>query len=93
MHRPPHILNASTNLLGICFVIVTGLRLASADARSWADEIVWLAALLLFTSAVSAYLAIRNHGVRKWQVALADWTFLGGISTLAMAVVIAAIYL
>jgi hypothetical protein len=31
--------------------------------------------------------------VRKWQVALADWTFLGGISALAMAVVIAAIYL
>jgi hypothetical protein len=93
MHRPPHILNASTNLLGICFVIVTGLRLASADARSWADEIVWLAALLLFTSAVSAYLAIRNQGIRKWQVALADWTFLGGISALALAVVIAAIYL
>ncbi len=93
MHRPPHILNASTNLLGICFVIITGLRLASANARSYADEVAWLAALLLFTSTLSAYLAIRNHGARRWQVRLADTTFIGGVCALALSVVIAAVYL
>ena len=93
MHRPPHILNASTNLLGICFIIITGLRLASANGRSYADEVAWLAALLLFASALSAYLAIRNHGIRTWQVAVADWSFLAGICALAAAVVIAAISL
>jgi hypothetical protein len=93
MHRPPHILNASTNLLGICFIIITGLRLASANARSYADEVAWVAALLLFTSTLTSYLAIRNEGARAWQTQVADKAFLGGVTALALSVVIAAIYL
>jgi hypothetical protein len=93
MHRPPHILNASTNLLGICFIIITGLKLAAANARSYADEVAWLAALLLFVAAMSAYLAIRNEGARSWQIHLADFAFLGGVTALAASVVIAAISL
>jgi len=46
MHRPPYILSASTNLLGICFIIITGLKLVNANIRSYADEVAWLAALL-----------------------------------------------
>ncbi len=93
MHRPPHILNASTNLLGICFIIITGLRLASANARSYADEVAWLAAILLFTSTLSAYLAIRNHGARPWQAQVADAAFIGGVCALALSVLIAAGFL
>jgi cellobiose-specific phosphotransferase system component IIC len=93
MHRPPYILSASTNLLGICFIILTGLKLANANARSHADEIAWLAALLLFVAVLNAYLAIRNEGARNWQVRVADAAFLGGVTALAVAVIIAAIYL
>ena len=93
MHRPPYILSASTNLLGICFIILTGLKLANANARSYADEVAWLAALLLFIAALSAYLAIRNEGARNWQARVADNAFLGGMTALAMAVIIAAISL
>jgi hypothetical protein len=93
MHRPPYILSASTNLLGICFIIITGLKLANANARSYADEVAWLAAALLFVAALNAYLAIRNEGARGWQARLADNAFLGGMTALALAVVIAAIWL
>jgi len=93
MHRPQPILSASTSLLGICFVIITGLRLANANARSYADEVAWLAAILLFVAALSAYLAIRNHGRRAWQIRLADACFLGGMCVLALSVVIGAVYL
>ncbi len=92
-HRPHHILNASTNLLGICFIIITGLRLANANARSYADEVAWLAALLLFVAVLTAYLSIRNEHVRPWQAIVADAAFLGGITALAGSVVIAAISL
>ena len=92
-HRPPHILNAATNLLGICFVIITGLRLASAGARSLADEVAWLAAMLLFIAALNAYLAIRNNGAYAWQAIVADWSFLGGMTALAVSVGVAAVYL
>jgi uncharacterized membrane protein SirB2 len=94
MHRPPYILSASTNLLGICFIIIiTGLKLANANARSYADEVAWLTAALLFVAALNAYLAIRNEGARGWQARLADNAFLGGMTALALAVVIAAIWL
>ena len=93
MHRPHPILSASASLLGICFVIITGLRLASANVRSYADEVAWLAAILLFIAALSAYLAIRNQGARPWQVRIADGAFLAGMTTLAVAVVIAAVFL
>jgi F0F1-type ATP synthase membrane subunit a len=93
MHRPPYILSASTNLLGICFIILTGLKLANASARSYADEVAWLAALLLFVAVLTAYLAIRNQGARGWQVQVADGAFLGGITALAVSVIIAAVSL
>jgi hypothetical protein len=88
MHRPPPILNASTNLLGICFVIIGGLKLSGVNHRSYADEAAWVAAILLFVAALSAYLAIRNHGARAWQVRVADYAFLAGITVLALSVVV-----
>jgi uncharacterized membrane protein SirB2 len=93
MHRAPYILSASINLLGICFVIITGLKLASANMRSYADEVAWLAAALLFIAALHAYLTIRNQGARAWQERVADNAFLGGMTALAVAVVIAAVSL
>ena len=93
MHRPQPILSAATNLLGICFIIITGLKLANANARSYADEVAWLAALLLFVAALFAYLAIRSQGARGWHIRLADIAFLAGMTVLAVAVVIAAIWL
>jgi len=93
MHRPPYILSASTNLLGICFIIITGLKLANANVRSYADEVAWLAALLLFVAALHAYLSIRNNGLRSWQERVADHAFLGGMTALALAVIIAAVSL
>ena len=93
MHRPPYILSASTNLLGICFIIITGLKLVNANVRSRADEVAWLAALLLFVAALHAYLSIRNNGARNWQERVADYAFLGGMTALAGAVIIAAVSL
>ena len=91
--RPPDFLCSSTNELGICFIIITGLKLVNANIRSYADEVAWLAALLLFVAALHAYLSIRNNGARGWQERVADYAFLGGMTALAGAVLIAAISL
>lgn len=92
-HRPPPILSASTSLLGICFVIIEGLKLSGSNAKSWADEIAWVAAALLFVATLTSYLAIRDEGAHPWEIRLADTTFLGGVTVLAVSVAIAAIYL
>jgi hypothetical protein len=92
-HRHPHILNASTNLLGICFVIIGGLKITGSNAHSYSDEIAWTAAALLLASTLFSYLAIRNNDPRTWQHVFADITFLGGVIVLSAAVAVAALFL
>jgi hypothetical protein len=55
--------------------------------------VAWVAAILLFTSTLNAYLAIRSNGARSWHAVVADGAFLGGMTALACAVGIAAISL
>src|SRR5436305_321189 len=72
MSRHPHILNASSSLLGICFVIITGLKLTGANPQSWADEITWIASLLFLASIVVSYLGVRNEGRFEWMAVWAE---------------------
>jgi len=90
MNRHPHILNAATNLLGICFVIIGGLKFTNKNAGSYSDETAWFAAFLLFMSVMTSYFAIRSGGESKWQLVAADATFIAGIFTLMTSVLIAA---
>jgi hypothetical protein len=92
MPRHPHILNASTNLVGICFIIIGSLKLTAREHDTWADEIAWVALAALFVSTLVSYLAIRSDGV-KWQVAVADVAFIGGVVALMCSLVAAVIQL
>ena len=93
MKRHPHILNAATNLLAICFVIVGSLKLTNNNANSYADELAWGAAFLLLVSIVTSYVAIRNEAIPSWQHRVADWSFLGGIGVLVASMVVMAVQL
>ena len=90
MHRHPHILNAATNLLGICFIIIGGLKLTNQNSKTYSDEVAWVAAVFLLVSIVLSYAAIRNGVGKPWRTRLADWSFLAGIGALTVSVVIAA---
>ncbi len=59
--KKPHILNASSNLLGICFVIITGLRLTEKSVNTLADEICMVTALLFIASCLLSYLSIAGQ--------------------------------
>ncbi len=91
--RHPHILNASTNLLGICFVIITGLKLTGSNSLSWADELTWLASLCFLASIVLSYLGVRNDGRVLWQANWAERTFLLGVAGLAIAVFVMVVFI
>jgi nicotinamide riboside transporter PnuC len=90
MHRHPHVLNASSNLLGICFVLIGALKLTRSNAGSFADETAWAAAAMFLVSIVASYAAIRNNDTNWWQNLAADVTFFGGVGLLALAMVITA---
>ena len=90
MNRHPHILNAATNLLAICFVIVGSLKLTNENANTYADELAWLAAFLLLVSILSSYLAIRNDDIFVWQNRTADWAFLAGLGVMVLSMLMLA---
>ncbi len=90
--RHPHILNASTNLLGICFVVITGLKLTASNQLSWADEIAWLASFCFLASTALSYMAVRNAEAVQWQADWAERSFLAGVASLSISVMTMAIF-
>ena len=48
--KSPHILNASSNLLGLCFVVLTSLKLLNISHKTTIDEITTLAIILFMGS-------------------------------------------
>lgn len=88
MERCSNILTAASNLLGICFLIITGLTLTGSNSRSYADETAWAAAVCFLASVVLSY-----HGVRSGQDATrhavwADRIFLVGVAALTVSILI-----
>ncbi|QKR98953.1 hypothetical protein F9288_04315 [Sphingomonas sp. CL5.1] len=69
-----HILNGASNLLGVTFVIITGLKLTAYGDRSFADEAALGAAVLLTASCFFSYQSIR--GGSDWWEDIADRLFL-----------------
>ncbi len=88
MNRHPHILNASTNLLGICLGLITALRLTNFGARSLGDEVAWVAALMFLISTFNSFVVIRNDAAHDWQGVWADRIFLAGVALLILATVL-----
>jgi len=89
MHRPTHILNAASNLLGIALVIIAGLNVSHIADKNFADEIAWSAAAFLAMSCLFSYLSIRQEsaGIEKW----ADRVFLLGLAMLIGSIVVLAV--
>ena len=57
----PHILNTSSNLLGICFIVLTSLRLLKLQAETVIDEFTTAAMILFMVSSILSFLAIRSR--------------------------------
>ena len=78
--KTPHILNASSNLLGFCFFILTAVKTLGVPEATFIDEIVTIAILLLAISVFLSFLSIRNIKEKSEKYELyADYTFLSAI--------------
>lgn len=88
MDRHPSILAAASNLLGICFLIITGLSLTKSNSRSYADETAWVAAVCFLFGIALAYSAIRSGRPAGWPAVWADRVFMLGVATLTASIAI-----
>lgn len=58
--KSPHILNTSAQLLGLCFIVLTALRIQKLYEASFIDEMT-AAALLFMVSSILSFLSIRSN--------------------------------
>ena len=61
----PHILNASTNLLGFCLVIITSLKISKFNHSSYLDEFAIGAIFCLTLSCTLSFLAIKTSNEKR----------------------------
>jgi len=87
--KSPHILNASSNLLGICFIVITSLKVMNISHKTIIDEITIVAIILFMISCVLSFLSIRGKNKASVQLEnIADYTFIGGISLLFITTIL-----
>ncbi len=79
--KSPHILNASSNLLGLCFIVFTSLRFLNLRAQTIIDELAAVATLLFMASCLFSFLSLRSKDNRRSAryERIADIVFLGGL--------------
>ena len=78
--KSPHILNASSNLLGLCFVVLTSLKLLHISQKTFIDEITLFAIVLFMASCILSFLSIRGDIKKSGKFEnIADYLFLVGI--------------
>lgn len=85
----PEILNAASNLLGFCFILLTSLKFFKITEQSLVDELVALALVLFIASCVLAFLSIRRGENSKGKIEIAaEYAFLGGLLLLFGTVIL-----
>lgn len=88
--RSPHILNTSANLLGLCFIVLTSIKVSKMGDVSIIDETTAVAIVLFMTSCIFSFLAMRKDGdsTNNRLEKLADILFLSGLIVLFLTTMI-----
>ena len=74
--RQPHILNAASNLIGICFVIIAGLKISGVADHTLADETCVIAAFGFLLVCALSYISMRIDRSDDLFEKFADYIFL-----------------
>ena len=81
--KSSHILTTSSNLLGICFIVLTSLKLLNLDGKTLIDEFTAVAIFMFMLSSVLSFLSMRRkNGKSERYEKIADVIFLLGLFSL-----------
>ena len=79
-NKAPQILNASSNFLGFCFVVLTSIKLFNFSSVTIIDEVTAISFVLFMTSCLCAFLSIRSKTKRAdMYETVAEYAFLAGL--------------
>ena len=83
-----HILPTSSNLLGLCFVILSFMRITKMGMETIIDELVSVAIVVFLVASVLSYAAIRSADKSERYEKIADIVFLSGLGLLTVMAII-----
>jgi len=86
-----HILPASSNLLGICFVILNFIKLSKIAGETIIDEVSAISIVFFLISSILSYMSIRSEDKSMLLEKTAEILFLVGLSLLAIISVMIAL--
>jgi hypothetical protein len=79
-----HILPISSNLLGLCFVILTFIKLSKIANETIIDETLGALIILFLISSVLSYISMRTKRNSELYEKIADFIFLAGLCLLTL---------
>lgn len=83
------IIGASTNLLGVCLIIITALKVSGFSAAALLDEITAVSSVFFLISCVIAYLSLRRTSrFTGLYRDIADYAFLAGSTLLVISTIL-----
>ena len=85
-----HILPTSSNLLGLCFVILSFIKLMKLGNETLIDELVAMAIMLFFISSFFSYASMRSNKRVELYEKIADNIFLIGLFILSTGAIMVA---
>jgi hypothetical protein len=78
--KSPHILGASSNLAGFCFVILTSIKILDLSNKTLIDNITIFSFLAFMISTIFSFLTIRTRRGQGFLFEkVADYAFIIGL--------------
>jgi hypothetical protein len=85
-----HILPTSSNLLGLCFVILSFIKVLKLGNETIIDELVAMAIVLFFSSSFFSYVSMRSNRWAELCEKIADTIFLIRLFLLSLCSILVA---
>lgn len=83
-----HILPTSGNLLGLCFAILSFIKLSDTANATIIDEVMLLSIILFLLSSIVSYASIRSLKKEEHYERIAEFIFLGGLFLMGICAVV-----
>ncbi|WP_369752588.1 hypothetical protein AB3G34_12145 [Flavobacterium sp. WC2409] len=81
--KASHILNTSSTLLGICFLVLTSIKLNNSSETTIIDQLIAISIVMFMTSSILSFLSMRKTKKPSAHFEkIADLIFLIGLFSL-----------
>lgn len=88
-YKSPHILNASSNLLGLSFIVLTSIHILGIKDSTFIDDVAAFAFILFLASSVLSFISLRSKKPMSERFErIADITFMSGLFLIFITAII-----